>query len=150
MNDLPGGYRLTEDQREIDIVAAHEFLKNSYWAKNIPLETLRRAISGSFCVAIRHGDQQVAMARLISDFATFSYLSDVYVLPEHRGHGLARAMVAYLQDHPKLAGQRIWLLFTRDAHDLYRQLGWKPSEHPERMMIRLDESAYDLDKGTYR
>jgi len=139
---LPEGYELTEDQSRIDVIAAHGFLQDAYWSKNIPLETLRRAMDASFCLAVFHGRQQVAMARLITDYATFSYLSDVYVLQEHRGRGLARTMVAYFQDHPKLQGQRIWLLFTRDAHGVYQKLGWKASDHPERMLIRLDESVY--------
>jgi len=139
---LPEGYELTEDQSRIDVIAAHGFLQDAYWSKNIPLETLRRAMDASFCLAVFHRRQQVAMARLITDYATFSYLSDVYVLQEHRGRGLARAMVAYFQDHPKLQGQRIWLLFTRDAHGVYQKLGWKASDHPERMLIRLDESVY--------
>ncbi|MEP2987402.1 MAG: GNAT family N-acetyltransferase [Parasphingorhabdus sp.] len=143
MNPLPAGYELTEDQARIDVIAAHDFLKDAYWSKNIPLERLRRALDGSFCLAIFHEQHQVAMARLITDYATFSYLSDVYVLKEHRGRGLAQAMVSYYQNHPKLDGQRIWLLFTRDAHGVYEKLGWKTSDHPERLMIRLDESVYE-------
>lgn len=143
MNAIPANYELTEDQTRIDILAAHDFLKDAYWSKNIPIDTFRRAVKGSFCVAIFHDKRQVAMARLITDYATFSYLSDVYVLKEHRGHGLARAMVSYFQEHPKLNGQRIWLLFTRDAHAVYEKLGWKLSDHPERMMIRLDEGVYE-------
>jgi len=142
MSGLPDGYRLTEDQAEIDVVAAHAFLTGSYWAKGIPLETVAAAITGSFCVAMLHENRQVGMVRIISDFATTAYLTDVYVLDEHRGHGLASAMLAYLQTHPRLQGLRRWILFTLDAQPLYAQAGWSVYPHPERVMVRDNPGIY--------
>lgn len=142
MSELPGGYRLTEDQAEIDAAAAHAFLTDSYWAKGIPAETVAAAIAGSFCVAIVHGGRQVGMARVITDFATTAYLTDVYVLNEHRGHGLASAMLAHLQAHPRLQGLRRWMLFTLDAQPLYSSVGWNVYPHPERVMVRDNPSIY--------
>ena len=142
MSGLPDGYRLTEDQAEIDVAAAHAFLTGSYWAKGIPLETVAAAITGSFCVAMLHENRQVGMVRIISDFATTAYLTDVYVLDEHRGHGLASAMLAYLQTHPRLQGLRRWILFTLDAQPLYSQAGWNVYPHPERVMVRDDPGIY--------
>jgi len=139
---LARGYEITQDPAQIDVAAAHDFLRTAYWCKDIPIETLRRGIENSFCIAVRHGGEQVGFARLVTDYATFSYVSDVYVLKQHEGKGLARAMLSYFQDHPKLQGQRVWFLFTRDAHDVYAKLGWTPLAHPERGMIRLDEKSY--------
>ncbi|MFT4026244.1 MAG: GNAT family N-acetyltransferase [Novosphingobium sp.] len=139
---LRDGYRLTEDQAEIDAVAAHAFLTGSYWAKGILLETVAAAIAGSFCVAIRHEGRQIGMVRAISDFATTAYLTDVYVLDEHRGHGLASAMLAHLQAHPRLQGLRRWMLFTLDAQPLYSANGWNVYPHPERVMVIDNPGIY--------
>jgi GNAT superfamily N-acetyltransferase len=139
---LPAGYRLTEDPAEIDAVAAYAFLTESYWAKGIPLETVAAAIAGSLCVAVLHKGRQVGMVRVISDFATTAYLTDVYVLDDHRGHGLASAMLAYLQVHPRLQGLRRWMLFTLDAQPLYAASGWNVYPHPERVMVRDNPGIY--------
>jgi GNAT superfamily N-acetyltransferase len=142
MSALPEGYRLTEDRTEVDTVAAHAFLTTSYWAEGIPAETVAAAIAGSLCVALLHEGRQVGMVRVISDFATTAYLTDVYVLDEHRGRGLATAMLAYLRAHPKLQGLRRWILFTLDAQPLYRAAGWNVYPHPERVMVRDDPNIY--------
>lgn len=148
MNQLPEGYRLSENRAEIDVAAAHAFLTESYWAKGIPLETVTAAIAGSLCVAAFHQDRQVGMVRIISDFATTAYLTDVYVLDDHRGRGLASAMLAYLQAHPRLQGLRRWMLFTLDAQPLYVQAGWNVYPHPERVMVRDNPNIY-LGPGIY-
>lgn len=136
MNELPSGYVLTDDPAAIDPVAAHAYLTTSYWAEGIPLETVVRSIKGSFCIAVFKDGAQVAFARIISDFATFAYLADVYVLEAHRGRGLAQAMLSHLVGHPKLQGLRRWALFTKDAQSLYARFGWAQYPDPERMMTR--------------
>jgi GNAT superfamily N-acetyltransferase len=133
---LPAGYELTEDQARIDPVAAHTFLTESYWAKGRTLETVCRSIAGAFVVAVFHGERQVAMARTVTDYATFAYLQDVYVLDDHRGKGLAKAMIAHLINHPRLADVARWMLVTQDMHSLYRQFGFVQYPTPERMMTR--------------
>jgi GNAT superfamily N-acetyltransferase len=139
---LPDSYRLTDRADRIDAVAAHAYLTRSYWAAGIPLETVERSIAGSLCVAVLHGDRQVAFARIVSDYATFAYLADVYVLEDHRGKGLSHAMLDYLQAHPRLQGLRRWALFTQDAQGLYRQHGWTQYPYPERMMTRDNPDIY--------
>lgn len=134
MSALPTGYRLTDKPAEIDAKAAHAYLVRSYWAKGIPLEIVRKSIGNSLCVAILHDEEQIAFARIISDFATFAYLTDVYVLEDYRGMGLASAMLRHLRDHPSLQGLRRWMLFTVDAQPLYAQNGWSQYPHPERVM----------------
>ena len=139
MSALPAGYELTET---VDPVAAHAYLARSYWSPGIPLETVRKALANSIAFAVRHEGAQVAMARVVTDRATFAYLADVYVLEEHRGRGLAQAMVQRLHDHPDLQGLRRWLLMTVDAHSLYEKLGWTPLAHPERGMERHFPDIY--------
>ena len=142
MSTLAEGYELVTDQSAIDPVAAHAYLSTSYWSPGIPLETVRRALAGSLCVAVQFEGQQVAMARVISDRATFAYLADVYVLDTHRGKGLSKAMVASLHAHPDLQGLRRWMLMTRDAHGLYEQFGWTPLVDPSLAMERHNPAAY--------
>ncbi len=142
MSGLAEGYRLTEDPSEIDAVAAHAFLSQSYWAKGIPIETVAAAIEGSLCLAALHEGRQVGMVRVISDFATTAYLTDVYVLDAHRGQGLASAMLAHLHAHPRLQGLRRWFLFTTDAQPLYAQAGWNLYPHADRTMVRDNPDVY--------
>jgi len=139
MTALPEGYELTE---EIDLAAAHAYLARSYWSPNIPFEIVERAIANSLSIAVRHGGEQVGLARVVTDRATFAYLADVYVLEEHRGKGLAQALVQWLHDHPELQGLRRWLLMTLDAHPLYEKLGWTALAHPERGMERHFPDIY--------
>ncbi|MDG2002206.1 MAG: GNAT family N-acetyltransferase [Novosphingobium sp.] len=123
------------DLADADAVAAHDFLTRSYWSPGISLETVRRGMEHSVCCTVHTAAGQVAMARVVSDLATFAYLSDVYVLEDHQGQGIAQAMMSALFDYPDLRGLRRWMLFTRDAHSLYARYGWEPLEHPERAML---------------
>ena len=142
MSALPPGYELTDDPARIDAAAAHAYLSRSYWSPGIPLATVERALASSLCVAVFHQSRQVAMARLVTDYATMAYLADVYVLEQHRGQGLSKAMLAYLYDRPDLQGLRRWILFTRDAHALYERFGWQRTDHPERLMLRDNPEVY--------
>lgn len=142
MRPLPAGYTLTQERDRIDAIATHAYLMRSYWAEGIPLETVERSIAHSLCVAVLHDSAQVAFARIVSDYATFAYLADVYVLEEHRGQGLSHAMLAYLRAHPQLQGLRRWALFTRDMQPLYRQYGFTQYTHPEWMMTRDNPDVY--------
>jgi GNAT superfamily N-acetyltransferase len=138
MTALPEHYALREGA---DAKAAHAFLTHSYWAEGISLEIVERAFAGSMQISIWHGDTQVAMARVISDYATFAYLQDVYVLEEHRGKGLSKAMLDWLLSHPKLQDVGRWALYTKDAQALYEQFGWRQYPWPERMMI-IDHKVF--------
>ena len=138
-----GKYVISDDPTRLDIAAIHDYLSRSYWAENMPLETLQRALHGSLCIGAYDADRaQVGLARFISDFATFCYVCDVYVMEEHRRHGLAHAMMAMATHHPRLQSLRRWNLVTRDAHSLYGQFGFGPVKHAERYMERLDSKVY--------
>ncbi len=132
MTALPRGYVLREGA---DPVAAHAFLTHSYWAMDISLEKVTRALENSFALSVCHDATQVAMVRVISDEATFAYLTDVYVEETHRGKGLSKAMLRHLLDLPRYQGILRWTLFTKDAQSLYRQFGWSEYPMPERTMV---------------
>jgi len=137
-------YRLSFEQADQQIDLIHAFLSGSYWAKGIPRHIVEAAVANSFCVGMFDADnEQVAFARVITDKATFAYLADVFVLPAHRGQGLARQMLEALQAHPELQGLRRWLLFTRDMQPLYGKLGWTAIPHPERCMERHEVDLYE-------
>ena len=141
MEQRHGAYLVSDDPARLDAAAIHAYLRRSYWSENIPLATVQRALAGSLCIgAYDEADRQVGLLRVISDYATYAYLCDVYVLEDHRRHGLSKAMLALTLGHPRLQGLRTWNLRTRDAHGLYAQFGFKPVEHPEsQMMLRFPE-----------
>ncbi|TMI78779.1 MAG: GNAT family N-acetyltransferase [Bacteroidetes bacterium] len=135
-------YVLSTDTSKIDIKTVHGFLSRSYWAEEIPMEIVRRGIENSLCFAIYHREMLAGFARVISDFATFAYLADVFILPTHRGKGLSKWLIQSILDHPQLQGLRRFTLATRDAHRLYAQFGFKPFARPDRWMERHDPDVY--------
>jgi GNAT superfamily N-acetyltransferase len=138
-----GPYTVSDDPALLDARAIHAFLRRSYWSPGIPLEVVERALRGSLCIgAYDRAGAQVGLSRFISDYATFCYVGDVYVLEEHRGQGLSKAMLAMAVDHPLLQGLRRWSLVTADAHELYRRFGFAPVAQPERHMERLNRDIY--------
>ncbi len=138
-----GSYTISDDSNRLDLRAIHAYLTRAYWSEGIPFEIVRRAVRSSLCVgAYDTASAQVGLVRVISDYATFCYVCDVYVLEDHRGQGLSKAMLAMIMDHPKLQGLRRWSLVTADAHGLYRQFGFSPVAQPERHMERLDPDIY--------
>jgi GNAT superfamily N-acetyltransferase len=138
-----GSYTISDDPARLDLRAIQAYLSRSYWSAGIPLEIVERAVRGSLCFgAYDAAGAQVGLVRLISDQATFCYVCDVYVLEEHRGRGLSKAMLAMAMDDPRLQGLRRWSLVTADAHDLYRQFGFTPVAQPERHMERLNPDVY--------
>ena len=138
-----GAYSVSDDPERLDLKAIHAYLRRAYWSEGIPFEVVERAVRGSLCIgAYEAAGAQVGLTRFISDYATFCYVCDVYVLEEHRGRGLSKAMMALATSHPKLQGLRRWNLVTNDAHGLYSQFGFTPPARIERYMERLDANIY--------
>jgi GNAT superfamily N-acetyltransferase len=129
-----GGYEVSTDRRRLDLASMHRFLSTAYWCPGIPLEVLKRAVAGSLCFGLYHGQEQIGFARVVTDYATFAYLCDVYVLEDHRGRGLGRWLMEMVAQHPSLRGLRRFVLVTRDAHRLYEQFGFCPLAAPDRYM----------------
>ncbi len=131
------------DAARLDVGLIHNNLsEHAYWCLGIPRDVVERALGGSLCFGAYDGAAQVGFARVITDGATFAYLGDVFVLPEWRGKGVARLMLAAVDAHPRLQGLRRFLLFTRDMHVLYRDFGFTPLAHPERGMERVVADVY--------
>ncbi len=137
---------ITCDKRLMDKQQIHAFLSQTYWSPQIPLEILGRAIDNSLCVAAlretEQGLQVLGFARMITDYATFAYLADVFVLPEFRGHGISRKIMDQINAHPDLQNLRRSMLVTRDAHGLYAKYGYQVAATPERIMEKLDPGVY--------
>jgi len=137
-----GDYVISTDSSRLDVALIHETLSRSYWSPGIPKGVIERAISNSLCFGIYQGPDQVGFARVVTDNSTFAYLSDVFVLEEHRGNGLATWLVETIQSHEDLQGLRRFLLATRDAHPLYERLGFTMLANPDRMMEIVKSNAY--------
>lgn len=139
------GFTVSCDPAKLDLSVVAGFLGDSYWAKGIPVETVRRSIEGSLCFALLAGARQIGFARVITDRTTIAYLGDVFVLPEHRGKGLGKWLVECVLAHPQLQGLRRWVLVTLDAHGLYQQFGFKPLARPDRFMELHDPQVYSRE-----
>jgi GNAT superfamily N-acetyltransferase len=131
---LPEGYAISSDSSRLDLDVIHGFLAQSYWAKAIPREIVEHSVRNSLCWGVYHEERQVGFARVISDRATFAYLCDVFILPDHRGKGLSKALVAAVKAYPELRNLRRWMLITVDAQGLYKQFGFAAVPQPERHM----------------
>ena len=137
------GYLISDDPALLSVDAVHAYLVRSYWCKNIPRDVVARALENSLGFGIyARGGEQVGLVRVVSDYATFAYLCDVYVLESHRGRGLAKAALGLMKTHPRLQGLRRLQLITQDAHTLYEQFGFSVIKHPERHMEKRDLDVY--------
>ncbi|MGF6770764.1 GNAT superfamily N-acetyltransferase [Paraburkholderia sp. GAS199] len=134
---------ISTDKDKLDLEMTYAFLsQETPWAKGMPRETFDRAVAGSLCFGAYLDGTQIGFARLITDEATFAYLSDVFVLPAHRGKGVASALMSAIAARPSLQGIRRMVLVTTDAHHVYAPHGFTPLEHPERYMERHDPHVY--------
>lgn len=137
-----GEYTISTDRARLDVAAIHEYLSTeSYWAQGRDFETVRRAVENSLPFGLYKGARQIGFARVVTDYATFAWLADVYVLDEFRGEGLGKWLVEVVLSHPDLQRLRRWILGTRDAHELYRRFGFVEVERPEFYMHKIGDGA---------
>jgi GNAT superfamily N-acetyltransferase len=129
-----GPLTITTDPARLDVEAIYRYLSASYWAKNRARESVERSLKNSLCFGLYETGKQIGLARVISDFATFAYLCDVYVLDSYQGRGLGTWLLRSVMSHPELQNLRRWMLATRDAHRLYRKSGFTELQTPERWM----------------
>ncbi|MBC6990951.1 GNAT family N-acetyltransferase [Hymenobacter sp. BT491] len=131
-----GGFVVDTSRERLDVPVIHRYLaQESYWAQNIPLETVERALDNSLNFGLYTADDQlVGFSRIVTDRATFAWLCDVFVLPEFRGQGLSKWLMECVWAHPQLQGIRRRMLATLDAHGLYTQFGFVPLANPERYL----------------
>ena len=127
-------FLISTDPARLDLDVIHGFLSHCYWAEGIPRETVARSIENSLCFGIYDQGKQMGFARVITDYATYAYLGDVFVLAEYRGRGLGKWLMECIMRHPRLQGLRRWSLVTRDAHGLYARFGFTALQSAPRHM----------------
>jgi GNAT superfamily N-acetyltransferase len=135
-------YTISTQRERLDTRVIHRFLTTSYWAQGISLSAVERSLEHSLSFGLYYQEQMVGFARVITDYATFAYLADVFILEEYRGRGLSKWLMETVVEHPELQGLRRWILFTRDAHGLYTKVGFTPASNPQRLMERLCPDAH--------
>lgn len=135
-----GSFLISTDRAKLDAEAIYRYLSGSYWAKTRSRDAVERSLANSLCFGLYEDEKQVGLARVVSDFATFAYLCDVYVLDAYQGKGLGAWLLQSVMAHPDLQNLRRWLLATRDAHGLYRKAGFTELKTPERWMEILTQN----------
>src|SRR6266446_2663193 len=138
-----GEYIISTDKSKLDLAVVHGLLTTSYWAAGIPLEIVKKSIEHSLSFGVYKGEQQVGFARVITDYATFAYIGDVFILEDYRGQGLSKWLMEVIADYPELQGLRRWVLLTRDAQGLYEKTGFVRPKTPERYMEKHFTDAYN-------
>ncbi len=129
-----GPYTVSSDRSRLDMDVIHGYLRTSYWEPGVPRAVVEKAAANSLCFGLYEGERQIGLARVVTDYATFAYLADVFVLAEARGQGLGVFLISGVVGCPALEGIRSFHLRTRDAHDLYRKFGFEAAMHPENAM----------------
>ena len=135
-------YLISTDKSKLNINIIHHYLsQESYWAQGRSIETVCKSIEHSLCFGVYTADRQVGFARVVTDYATFAWLADVFILKPHRGLGLSKWLVESIVAHPDLQNLKNFLLATSDAHELYRRYGgFAALEKPEKWMIRAGKT----------
>ena len=139
-------YTITTEPDRIDRAAVRRFLADSYWAADRAADVIDRSLDHSLAFGLLFEGRQVGMARVVTDSATFAWLCDVYIEPEHRGGGLGQWLVSVVISHPELEGVGRWMLGTTNSHSLYRRFGFTGLPEPGKFMMR-GRGAADPDPG---
>lgn len=139
-------YSISTDRSRFDLDLIHGFLTKCYWAEGIPRDVVRRSIENALCFAVFEDDRQVGFARVISDYATYAYVGDVFILESHRGRGLGKQLMRAIMTHPRLQNLRRWSLVTQDAHELYQQFGFTQLAKPDSYMEIRNAGVYSRYK----
>jgi GNAT superfamily N-acetyltransferase len=136
-----GQFTISDDATRLNLEAICDFLSRAYWAHERPRAVIERSIEHSLNFGLYDGEKQIGFARVVSDFAIFAYLCDVFIHEDYRGRAFGRWLIECIMSHPDLQGLRRWALLTRDAHGLYKKFGFTKLNDPSRWMEKLDLSA---------
>ncbi len=150
MQAIRGDFLLSSDPELLDFDVVHGFLSQAYWSAGIPRALVEQAAKHSRPYGLYHcpgvnARRQAGYMRLITDFTATAYVSDVFVLEEFRGRGLAKWMVGTVLADPLMREVRSWMLGTRDAHELYRQFGFGGLDDPRRFMRRAVPPSWRVE-----
>lgn len=137
--ELKREYTISTDRSKLNISIIHNYISNeSYWGKGRSLEVVKKSIENSLPFGVYYKNEMIGFARVLTDFATFAWVADVFILTKHRSKGLSKWLMETILSHPELQGFRRWVLATKDAHELYRRFGFRELNKPERWMERPD------------
>ena len=127
--------QISTDKTKLNIDLIHEYLsQESYWAIGRDIEVVKQSIDNSLCFGLYLDNKQIGFARVVSDYAVFAWIMDVFILKDYRGHGYGKKLMNSIMTHEKLQNLQRWGLGTDDAHGLYEQFGFKPLSKPKNMM----------------
>jgi len=135
------GYLISTDKSKLDLEAVHNFITNSYWAKGISFQDVKKGIENSLAFGVYKQESQIGFARVITDYSRLAHLADVFILEEYRGLGLGKRLMENIMNHPELQSIKKWTLLTEDAHGLYRQFGFQDLKNPE-IYMELKKSNF--------
>ena len=138
-----GDYTISTDPARLDVDVIHAFLREAYWSTGVTREIVERSIEHSLVFGVYRGREQVGFARVITDRAAIAYLGDVFILQEHRGHGLSKWLLEVILEHPDLQDLRRFFLATKDAHGLYEQFGFRALGDPS-IFMSIERSPSEL------
>lgn len=137
--ELKREYTISTDRSKLNISIIHNYISNeSYWGKGRSLEVVKKSIENSLPFGVYFKNEMIGFARVLTDYATFAWVADVFILTKHRSKGLSKWLMETILSHPELQGFRRWVLATKDAHELYRRFGFRELNKPERWMERPD------------
>lgn len=137
--ELKREYTISTDRSKLNISIIHNYISNeSYWGKGRSLEVVKKSIENSLPFGVYYKKEMIGFARVLTDYATFAWVADVFILTKHRSKGLSKWLMETILSHPELQGFRRWVLATKDAHELYRRFGFRELNKPERWMERPD------------
>ena len=139
-----GDYTISCDVARMDIDVIHGYLARAYWSEGIPREIVERAVPRSLCFGLFELETQIGFARVVTDYTTFAYICDVFVLESHQGKGLGTWLMQCVMQHPEIQGLRRCQLITRDAHTLYEKVGFRSISKPERHMERTTPAVLNF------
>lgn len=132
-----GGFLVHSDRDAIDLDEPYAFLRTAPWAQGMTRAGLERSLRHSLCFSLQEGNRQIGLARVITDYATYAYLCDIYVIESHRGRGLGSWLVRCALKHPAINSLKRIALITHDAKEFYARLGFQPPADPEQYMERI-------------
>lgn len=123
---------ISTDKNRLQVPVIMSYLtEQSYWAKGRAEDRILKSIEHSFCFGVYVDDQQVGFARVVTDFAVFAWIMDLFILPDHQGKGYGKQLMAEIKNHPTLSSVTRWGLNTEDAHGLYKKFGFTQIKNPK-------------------
>jgi GNAT superfamily N-acetyltransferase len=140
-----GEFIISTDPARLDLAAIHNYLSNySYWVPGIPFSQVELAAEHSLNFGMYYQGRQIGYARVLTDYARFVYLMDVFVLEEFRGRGLGKWLIECVTGYPALQNVRRWMLATWDAHELYGRFGFESLARPDRFMEKVSKKKPEI------